>query len=115
MKGNTTINATYFDEISTRKDNTFNMYTVLTILKSCLGLIKFYALIRFCRNASINLHAAMSSTVINAVMNFFDTHFLGNILNRFSFDLNLIDERLPFVIPVLISVRELKKYEKIEK
>nr|CAH7727811.1 unnamed protein product [Callosobruchus chinensis] len=104
MQSNSTIDATVFEDTARLKDNTFGMYTTLTILKSVMGLVKYYALLRFCRSASVRIHNAMSSCVVNAEMKFFDNHFIGNILNRFSYDLNNIDESLPFVFPILISV-----------
>nr|CAI5851682.1 unnamed protein product [Callosobruchus analis] len=104
MQSNSTINASVYEDTASLKDNTFGMYTTLTILKSVMGLVKYYALLRFCRSASVRIHNAMSSCVVNAEMKFFDNHFIGNILNRFSYDLNNIDESLPFVFPVLIGV-----------
>lgn len=118
MKDNSTINSTYSEEVSTQKDNTFNMTAALVILRTAFSLIKYYAFIRFCRNASINLHHAMSSRVITAVMRFFDTHYIGNILNRFSYDLNNIDGSIPFLFPILIAVSifyyQTKKVSKTE-
>ncbi|CAH1982549.1 unnamed protein product [Acanthoscelides obtectus] len=104
MQANSTINATVYEDTVTLKDNTFGMYTILTILKSAMGLVKYYAFLRFCRNASIRIHNAMSSCVVNAEMKFFDNHFIGNILNRFSYDLNNIDESLPFIFPMVMGV-----------
>lgn len=52
----------------------------------------------FSIRASKNIHKAMVSSVLNAVMTFFDSHYIGNIVNRFSKDLNNIDEVIPLVI-----------------
>lgn len=41
---------------------------------------------------------------MGATMAFFDNHYIGNILNRFSYDLNNIDETIPFLFPVLGNV-----------
>lgn len=46
----------------------------------------------------------MVSSVLNAVMTFFDCHYIGNIVNRFSKDLNNIDEVLPLIIYEVIRV-----------
>lgn len=80
------------------------MYGVLILLKCIMGLVQYYALLRFCQNASVNLHNAMTVRVMGATMSFFDTHFIGNILNRFSYDLNNIDEHIPFMFPGLAMV-----------
>lgn len=75
------------------------MLGITTILRSLLGVGKMFALLWFCRTASINLHKKMALAIVGATMNFFDTHFVGNILNRLSYDLNNIDEIIPFQFP----------------
>lgn len=75
-----------------------------------MNLVRFNALLLFCKNASFYLHEAMTSRIFSATMAFFDSHYIGNILNRFSFDLNNIDEFLPFLFPALGGVSEISKY-----
>ncbi|KAJ8931650.1 hypothetical protein NQ314_015402 [Rhamnusium bicolor] len=104
LQANSSINETYYKETVTKKDDTFTVYTILVIVKVIIMLLKWYALLRFCRNASINIHKMMSSRIVHAVMSFFDTHFIGNILNRFSHDMNNIDENLPHLLPSLIRI-----------
>ncbi|KAI2474106.1 ATP binding cassette (ABC) transporter subfamily C member [Diabrotica virgifera virgifera] len=76
--------------------STFQMYTVMVILSLVLELLKTFAFLDFCKRASINIHKAMIKNVLHSVMAFFDTHFIGNILNRFSQDVINVDENLPF-------------------
>ncbi|KAJ8978875.1 hypothetical protein NQ317_001204 [Molorchus minor] len=104
LKDNSTVSQTYYEETSAKKDVSFTLYAVMVVLNAALNLIKYYALLVFCRKASVHLHQAMSLNIITAVMSFFDTHFIGNILNRFSLDLNIIDEYLPFIFPEFVSV-----------
>ncbi|XP_030749663.1 multidrug resistance-associated protein 4-like [Sitophilus oryzae] len=80
-----------------RRDRTFNLYTIMISSSAVLALVKAYSLLRYCRKASINIHQAMCHSVINSAMSFMDNHFIGNILNRFSYDLDVIDEMLPFI------------------
>ncbi|XP_023311188.1 probable multidrug resistance-associated protein lethal(2)03659 [Anoplophora glabripennis] len=100
---NVTDNSTFInftlvlEEARAKEKFTINLYSLMIFVSTTLDLIKTYALYDFCRRASINIHKSMSRTIIYAVMAFFDTHFIGNILNRFSQDLNNIDEHLPFV------------------
>lgn len=68
---------------------------VLTVAFELGSIMSLFAV---ARRASIKLHKYMIDHIVNATMQFFDTNFIGNILNRFSKDLSAIDEHLPFVI-----------------
>lgn len=104
LETNSSTNGTKYNDAVHEKDYTFYMVGILTILRSLLSVGKFFALLWFCRTASINLHNKMSLAIIGATMIFFDTHFVGNVLNRLSYDLNNIDEFIPFLFPGLGDV-----------
>ncbi|CAG9825246.1 unnamed protein product [Phaedon cochleariae] len=86
------------EEADANQHSTFIIYSITMISAAILGMIKSYANFDFSRRASINIHKAMVTNISQAVMAFFDSHFIGNILNRFSQDLVNIDEHLPFVL-----------------
>lgn len=102
-KGNSKNDSNY-DQAVSDKNNAFTLYGILTVSRCIVGLIRYFCLLWFCRTASINLHKAMVKGLMGATMSFFDNHFIGNILNRFSYDLNNIDEVIPFLFPALGSV-----------
>lgn len=81
-----------------------HFYSVMIVVATAASLIKTLVLLTYCRRASINIHKAMLSSIMTAPMAFFDTHFIGNILNRFSQDMNNIDELLPFVFTEVFRV-----------
>ncbi|CAH2013754.1 unnamed protein product [Acanthoscelides obtectus] len=85
------------EEAKYKEGFTLKLCSTMIIVSTVLTLIKTYTLFDFCKRASINVHKAIVKHIVYAVMSFFDTHFIGNILNRFSQDLNNIDEQLPFV------------------
>jgi ABC-type multidrug transport system fused ATPase/permease subunit len=60
---------------------------------------------RLATNASINFHRSLATTVIDASMEFFHIHYVGNILNRFSEDLLFIDEIVPYSMYLFLNVR----------
>ncbi|CAG9859523.1 unnamed protein product [Phyllotreta striolata] len=74
-----------------------NYYSISLIGSSIVTFITLYTLLRFARNASLAVHTAMISRIITAMMTFFDSHYLGNVVNRFSYDLNIVDEKLPLI------------------
>lgn len=104
MKHNSTHSGYLYENAIMEKDNAFYLYGFLTVLRCVMNLVKFYALLMFCRTASLKLHEAMASKVIGTTMAFFDNYYIGNILNRFSYDLNTIDEFLPILFPILGAV-----------
>lgn len=104
LENNGTHNGTEYDDAVADKNKTFTIYCTLTGLKSITALIKMYCLLKFCQRASVRLHKAMTQGLMGAKMSFYDNHFIGNILNRFSYDLNNIDEFIPFLFPSLGSV-----------
>ncbi|CAH1367993.1 unnamed protein product [Tenebrio molitor] len=57
----------------------------------------------FFRLASINFHRLLATTVIDASMDFFYTHYVGNILNRFSEDLLFVDEIVPYSMYLFLN------------
>lgn len=81
------------------------MYSLMILLGTVLTFARVYFNFFFSIKASRNIHKAMVSSVLNAVMTFFDSHYIGNIVNRFSKDLNNIDEVIPLVIYEVFRVR----------
>lgn len=63
-----------------------------------------FLMLNFTRKASLNLHNAMIEALVMASMAFYDNHFIGNILNRFSQDLTVVDEVLPSHINFFLMV-----------
>lgn len=94
-----------FEEAVAKEQATIKLYSVIMILSTVFLTIQTYAIFDYCRRASVNIHKAMLTNIMNATMSFFDTHFIGNILNRFSQDMNNIDEQLPFTIREFMRVR----------
>ncbi|CAH1100451.1 unnamed protein product [Psylliodes chrysocephalus] len=82
---------------------TMNLYTMSIIGYAVTELIKHYLVLKMGITASINIHKIMVTRALHAVMTFFDSFFIGNILNRFSQDLNVIDEHLIFVMTAFIG------------
>lgn len=104
LKNHHQTNGTIYAKAVTTRNYTFTIAGVMIGLRNVLYIIKYFALLWFCRTASINLHNKMASAIIGATMFFFDTHFIGNILNRMSYDLNNIDETIPGLFPTFGSV-----------
>lgn len=89
-----------------------HMYSIMIFISTAAALVKTYVLLSYCRRASINIHKSMLASILKAPMIFFDTHFIGNILNRFSQDMNNVDEMLPFVFTECFRVRNRNYFSK---
>ncbi|KAH3867552.1 hypothetical protein DPMN_030684 [Dreissena polymorpha] len=88
------------------------MYLLYGVLQGIFVFLSFYmALTRMVR-ASGTLHDAMLKSILHAPMAFFDTTPIGRMMNRFSSDIDIMDNRLPesyrvWVLMVFITMAVL--------
>ncbi|KAI2474111.1 probable multidrug resistance-associated protein lethal(2)03659 isoform X2 [Diabrotica virgifera virgifera] len=97
-------NTTNINEENTVWDFSLKIYSAFTLSTTILSIFSAFLLFNFTRKASIKLHRCLSNTVINATMKFFDSHLIGNIINRFSKDLSIVDEQIPFAIYEFLEI-----------
>ncbi|XP_061170519.1 multidrug resistance-associated protein 1-like [Saccostrea echinata] len=82
-------------EYSDRKYYYLAIYTVLGVLQGIfLFLFAYLGLTRLI-TASGSLHSSMLFCILRSPMSFFDTTPVGRIMNRFSSDIDILDDRLP--------------------
>ncbi|KAJ8311733.1 hypothetical protein KUTeg_011088 [Tegillarca granosa] len=68
----------------------------LVVWSICLTLFALIALLRIVQ-ASGSLHSSMLNCIIRSPMSFFDTTPVGRMMNRFSSDIDILDDRMPRV------------------
>lgn len=79
-------------------DDQYSVYVYIGLVLSLL-VISFTScllLYELVINSAKNLHDYMVSSVLRAPVLFFDTNPSGRILNRFSKDIGVLDEKLPY-------------------
>ena len=77
------------------KPITLAIYASLASAALGLAIIRGYVFIYVCLKAGESLHNRMVSSLLQALVLFFDTNPAGRILNRFSKDIGAIDDLLP--------------------
>lgn len=98
---NTTVSR---DELEYKANWIIKLYSSMVLGSFALELVVQFLMLNFTRKASLNLHNAMIEALVMASMAFYDNHFIGNILNRFSQDLTVVDEVLPSHINFFLMV-----------
>lgn len=73
-------------------------YTIMGVVLIVFTIGRSLAFYRFCNKASIRLHNNMFDKIVYATMRFFNVNTSGRILNRFSKDMNQVDEVLPLTL-----------------
>ncbi|CAH2013757.1 unnamed protein product [Acanthoscelides obtectus] len=86
------------DDLMTRYNFTLILYSCLILGTVVLSVITATLLFNFTRTASNRLQNLMVRSIMGALMYFHDVTPIGSIINRFSKDLTVIDEQLPFVV-----------------
>ncbi|RZB38697.1 ABC tran domain containing protein, partial [Asbolus verrucosus] len=80
------------------KSNCLYIYTALVMLFLLVSFVTIWIFVKYCMNASTNLHNEMLVKVNHANMTFFHNHSSGRILNRFSKDVGIVDEVIPLML-----------------
>ncbi|CAG9831833.1 unnamed protein product [Diabrotica balteata] len=89
--------------LEVKATKSLNLYTILVIGYSLVELLKRYIILRVGFKASVNLHKKMVKSIMHSTMAFFDSFFIGNILNRFSQDLSIVDEHLAMMLAHMVD------------
>ncbi|KAK4879945.1 hypothetical protein RN001_008091 [Aquatica leii] len=98
LRSNNTTDLNELKKLENVNDNIITFYSVSIAVTILLTLIRSFVFYIFSTKASINLHSAMIDKILNSRMTFFDTNLSGNIINRFSRDLQIIDELIPNIL-----------------
>lgn len=107
LKKKNLTNTPDYEAVEARHTWTLNLYTTVTIVATLFTLARAFFYFIFSTVASIRLHKASFEKIMGATMLFFDTYKLGNILNRFSRDLAIVDEYIPYIIFDAFRVRSV--------
>ena len=89
---------------SQRQSQDLSTYGYLVGAAVLLSTIREATFLNVFINSSMSLHNLMLSAVVKAPVLFFDTNPVGRVLNRFSRDINIMEELLPEVFLMACGV-----------
>ncbi|SCV00594.1 LAMI_0G06084g1_1 [Lachancea mirantina] len=74
------------------------IYALIAIASALFNVLRYIILLLYCSlRASRKLHDNMAQSVLRSPMSFFETTPVGRIINRFSSDVNSVDDGLHFI------------------
>ena len=85
------------------RDRYMIIYASIGVTEGALLFIKELTLYLACVKASRVIHENLLNRMIHSPMEFYDTNPIGRILNRFSTDIDCIDQAMPFTIDDLLN------------
>ncbi|KAK4879947.1 hypothetical protein RN001_008093 [Aquatica leii] len=98
---------TYLEEYKTLEKsykNVMILYSVVIVGMALFTVIRAFCFFYFTSKASINIHKLILKNVVGAKMMFFNKNLSGNVLNRLSRDLAIIDEHIPSTLFQVLRV-----------
>jgi ATP-binding cassette subfamily C (CFTR/MRP) protein 4 len=87
------------------RDQMIYLFPIISVTVALMSFLRPVILYLLAKKASISLHGLLFEKIVNASMGFFSSHYVGNILNRFSEDLVYVDERVPYSMYLGLEVR----------
>jgi len=89
-----------------------NYYIYLGLMLAGIATVSLRSLCFYtiCLRASKKLHYKMFNSVMSAPVRFFDLNPLGRIMNRFSKDVGLLDEQIPWAVYDFLEVSAVFGY-----
>jgi ABC-type multidrug transport system fused ATPase/permease subunit len=97
-------NSEKFENINQKRHLMIYIFPVVLMSTAILTILRAIAFFLMAKKASYSIHKLVATKVIDAPMPFFDNHFVGNILNRFSEDLLYVDEKVSISLFNVIEV-----------
>lgn len=99
------------DPLATTDEPTRNkyltVYGVLGFLQSLSIMLATVCMAYFTLNAATKLHRTMLARIVRSPMSFYDTTPLGRILNRFSKDIDIVDNQIPMNARMMFSTSRM--------
>lgn len=83
------------DSVIEKRQTLILVYTSIMVIGTICFLIRSFSFFEMCLRISINFHDMIFRGVSRAKMSFFHNNLSGQILNRFSADINNVDSMLP--------------------
>uniref|UniRef100_A0A671TU15 ATP-binding cassette, sub-family C (CFTR/MRP), member 10 n=1 Tax=Sparus aurata TaxID=8175 RepID=A0A671TU15_SPAAU len=80
-----------------------NVYTCIAVANTVFTALRAFLFAHGVVCASTFIHRRLLDRVLKATMTFFDTTPMGRVLNRFSSDVYSVDDKLPFVLNILLA------------
>ncbi|XP_044751514.1 ATP-binding cassette sub-family C member 4-like [Coccinella septempunctata] len=75
----------------------FTLYVAAIIFSTIFVVVRCFVTYYYTIKVSKNIHKSMATNILQGCMTFFDTNLIGNVLTRFSRDLYMMDELVPFI------------------
>ncbi|XP_066258685.1 ATP-binding cassette sub-family C member 4-like isoform X2 [Euwallacea similis] len=82
----------------------FNLYTLFIVVAMVVSIIKSYSTFYSCLKAARIFHSHLIEAILKASMTFFDSHYIGNIINRLGRDFYVLDEQMPFLVLDILTL-----------
>ncbi|CAG9768732.1 unnamed protein product [Ceutorhynchus assimilis] len=91
-------NSTEYRNLLDTRNYCFKFYLILLLPAMVVAIVRSYSTFHACLDAARALHNQLITSLLKTSFKFFDDHFIGNIINRLSKDLYVLDEYMPFLI-----------------